>query len=416
MPDRPDPDAIVIGGGPAGAAAATALAMAGRRVLLLEKERFPRYSIGESMMPYCYFPLERIGFIETMKASRFVKKYSVQFVSRDGRASQPFYFSDFLDHEASTTWQVLRSEFDQMLLDHARARGVEVREATEVRELLRDGGGGGRVVGVRAAAGAWHAPITIDASGRRALASVGHRWRRMEPGLKKVALWTYYRGAARDAGRDEGATTVAYVEGKNWFWYIPLHDDVVSVGVVGDDSYLYRDTRDPEAVFDRQVARNAWIRDHLAPGRRIGEFRTCADFSYRSFHCASDGLVLAGDAFAFLDPIFSSGLFLALHSGVLAGDAAAAALAAGDTSAARFEEYGRRVCRATEAIRQLVYAFYDPEFSFRACIDRHPDTKAEITHCLVGNLERDFSRLFTAVADLARLPAPLAYGLPSPGR
>src|SRR5688572_1806056 len=133
-------DAIVIGGGPAGSTTAAILAQKGRSVLLLEKEKFPRYHIGESLIPYTYFPLERLGLIDRMKTSHFPKKYSVQFVSTDGRASHPFYFFQHLKHEAANTWQVLRSEFDQILLDNARAQGAEVREEITVRDTIQENG------------------------------------------------------------------------------------------------------------------------------------------------------------------------------------------------------------------------------------------------------------------------------------
>ena len=229
-------DAIVIGGGPSGSTTAAVLASKGRRVVLLEKERFPRYHIGESLLPYAYFPLQRIGLIDRMKTSHFPKKYSVQFVSRNGRASQPFYFFRHLKHEAAGTWQVLRSEFDQMLLDNARAKGVEVREGTMVRQLIQ---GNGAVIGVRAVSKdgdtlEFHAPITVDASGRDAFAVTRHGWKVRDPYLNKIAVWTYYQGAVRDPGVDEGATTIAYLPQKGWFWYIPLPENIVSVGAVAE--------------------------------------------------------------------------------------------------------------------------------------------------------------------------------------
>ena len=141
-------DAVVIGGGPAGSTAAAVLAMKGRRVAVLEKQRFPRYSVGESLLPYCYFPLERIGMIDKLRGSAFIKKYSVQFVSTKGKVSQPFYFFQHLDHPASQTWQVVRADFDQMMLDNAREKGAEVFEGVAARALLRDAEG--RVCGVRA--------------------------------------------------------------------------------------------------------------------------------------------------------------------------------------------------------------------------------------------------------------------------
>ena len=292
-------DAIVVGGGPAGATAAAVLAEKGRRVIVLEREKFPRYHIGESLMPYCYFPLERLGLAEKMKESHFPKKYSVQFVNTMGKLSQPFYFFQHFDHAASTTWQVVRSEFDQMILDKARSNGAEIREETNVRELIWDNGA---VVGVRTDKGEFHAPITIDATGRDALAVTRNGWKVRDPYLNKIAIWTYYKGAARDAGLDEGATTVAYLPERGWFWYIPLPDNIISVGIVAEKEYLYRDTRDLAEIFAREIEANPWIKEHLAPGEQFGKYWVTGEYSYRSQHCAADGLILAGDAFAFLDP------------------------------------------------------------------------------------------------------------------
>jgi len=407
-------DAIVIGGGPAGSTAAAVLAMKGRRVVLLEKEKFPRYHIGESLLPYGYFTLERLGVLERMKASAFTRKYSVQFVGTHGRASLPFYFFQHLKHEAASTWQVLRSEFDQMLLDNARERGAEVREETTVRDLIRENGAvaGVKSVGKTGETLEIHAPITIDASGRDAFAVTRNEWKVRDPYLNKIAVWTYYKGALRDAGVDEGATTVAYVPEKGWFWYIPLHDDIVSAGVVAEKDYLYSGTRDLPVIFHREVEKNAWIKQHLAVGRQYGPYRVTGEYSYRSRHCAANGLILAGDAFAFLDPVFSSGVFIALRSGEMAGDAAGAALADGDFSAARFASYGAELCKGIEAMRRLVYAFYDHAFSFRVFLKHHPDLHGDMTDCLIGNLFRDFDPLFAAVSEFAKVPEPLAHGKP----
>jgi flavin-dependent dehydrogenase len=403
-------DAVIVGGGPAGSSAAAVLAEKGRRVLVVEREKFPRYHVGESLMPYCYFPLERLGLIEKMKASHFPKKYSVQFVNTDGRLSQPFYFFQQLQHEASTTWQVLRSEFDQMLLDNARAKGAEVLEETTVRDAIREDGvvRGVRATGRGGEALEFRARVVIDASGRDALAITRNGWKQRDPYLDKIAIWTYYKGALRDPGLDEGATTVAYVPEKGWFWYIPLPDDVVGVGVVAEKHYLYSDSRDPAAIFRREIRRNPWIERHLAPGEPFGPFRVTGEYSYRSRECAEDGLVLVGDAFAFLDPVFSSGVFLALRSGELAADAVDAALAAGDVSPARFAAYGEEVRRGLEAMRRLVYAFYDHEFSFRTFLKAYPQMKGDLTDCLIGNLFRDFDPMWEALANFAKLPAPVA--------
>ena len=407
-------DAIVIGAGPSGSTAAAVLASKGRRVLAIEREKFPRYHVGESLIPYTYFPLERIGMIERMKKSHFPSKYSVQFVGRSGNLSQPFYFFEHLKHEAACTWQVLRSEFDQMLMDNAREKGAEVLEETKVTETIDEDG---TVSGVRAKTKdrgtlEFRAPITIDASGRDSLSMLRNNWRVRDDQLKKISIWTYYKGALRDPGRDEGATTIASIPERGWFWYIPLPDDMVSVGVVAESDYLYRDTRDLEEIFLREVTNNRWIEKHLAIGRRTEPLRVTGEFSYRSRYTAADGLVLTGDAFGFLDPVFSSGLFFALRGGELVADAVDAALTAGDYSAGRFNDYANEMCSGMEAMRRLVYAFYDHGFSFADLMKEHPDLSPDLTDCLIGNLSRDFEPLFKAVSKFAAVPDPLSHGRP----
>ena len=407
-------DAIVIGGGPAGSTAAAVLAQKGRKVVLLEKEKFPRYHIGESLIPYTYYPLKRIGMLDQMKKSHFTKKYSVQFVSISGRQSQPFYFSEQLHHEAADTWQVLRSEFDQMLLNNARAKGAEVMEQTLVRETIEKNGpvAGVTAVNNNGVSCELRAPITIDATGRDAFTLGRRGWKVRDPRLNKIAVWTYYKGALRDPGIDEGATTVAYVPEKGWFWYIPLPNDIISVGIVAEKDYLYRDSRDLKTIFHREAAVNKWIEQHLSVGQQVGEYRVTGEYSYRSRYCAGDGLLLIGDAFAFLDPVFSSGVFLALRSAEMGADAADAAITAGDCSAARFRDYGEQLRNGIESMRRLVYTFYDHEFRFRTFLTRYPDLKGEMTDCLMGNLWLDFEPLFRAVAEFASVPAPLAHGAP----
>ena len=408
-------DTIIIGGGPAGSTAAAVLAQHGHRALVLEREKFPRYHIGESLLPFTFPALERIGMLEGMRQSAFVKKYSVQFVSRSGKASQPFYFSTRYPEEIAQTWQVLRSEFDLMLLNNAREKGAQVQEETTVKELIKENG---RVVGVRAqpkdgAPVEYRAPITLDCSGREAFSAVRHNWRMGDPNLHKVAVWTYYAGAKRDEGIDGGATTVAYVPEKGWFWYIPQHNDMVSVGVVAEGSYLTRDgAKNPKQIFEREVEQNLWIQDHLACGRQIGQHFITGEYTFHSRHCGMDGLLLAGDAFCFLDPVFSSGVMLALKSGVLAGDAIHESIGAGDFSAARFSEYARYLRTGIENMRKLVYAFYDRNFSFRELTSKYPDSAGEVTDCLSGDVNKDFSKLFAAISEFADLPDALPYGQP----
>ena len=406
-------DAIVIGGGPAGSTVGALLAEKGREVVILEKSKFPRYHVGESLMPYCYFTFERLGIVDQLNERAYTQKHSVQFVTSDGKISAPFYFFQHLDHPAATTWQVKRSEFDELMLDNARAKGAEVREETQVVDFLYEDG---RVVGVVAenAAGERYelnAEITIDASGRDGIFQSKKKWRRRDPKLNKIAIWTLYKGAKRDPGLDEGATTVAYLEDRGWFWNIPMRDDIVSSGVVAERDYLYKDTRNPKEIFEREIENNVWIKEHLSCGEQFGEYWVTGEYSYRSEHCADDGIVLVGDAFAFLDPVFSSGVFLALKSGEMAADAIDAALESGDVSAGQFRDYGERLCQAIETMRSLVYAFYDNDFSFGKLIKKHGDLQGTLTDCLIGDLvDKDYEPLMKAIGGITELPEPLSHG------
>ncbi len=409
-------DTLIIGGGPAGASAAAILAEHGRRVLVLEREKFPRYHVGESMIPFTYGPMERLGLIPLMKKSAFQKKYSVVFISPNGRASQPFYFFNRYDKDTvAQTWQVLRSEFDEMLLNHARSRGAEVIEEITVKELLHEGE---KVVGVRAQTKSgevveYRAPMTLDCTGKEAFTSVRNGWRMKDPYLNKIAVWTYYQGSKREPGLDEGQTAVAYVPEKGWFWHIPQHNDMVSVGVVAEGKYLTRDgVRELEQIFQREVGQNAWIKDHLSVGNQVGSYYVTSEYSYHSRHCGCEGLLLVGDAYAFLDPVFSSGLMLALKSGVMAGDEVHRALSENDFSPQRFSAYANYMRQGVENMRKLVYAFYEPDFSFKQVIDKYPEAAGEITDCLSGDVNKDFEPLWKKIREFVPLPDDLPVGGP----
>lgn len=412
-------DALIIGAGPAGATTAAVLGEHGYDVRVLERERFPRYRVGESLIPYCWFSLDRLGLVSRLDACAFtVRKHSVQFVGLDGKVSTPFYFQQHTNHDCARTWQVVRTDFDRMMIENALEKGAKVELGVAAKELVRDARQA--VIGARARRDDGtdievRARMTVDASGRDTFAQQRNGWRVPDARLRKVAIWTYYEGAKRDPGIDAGATTIAYLPDKGWFWYIPLPQDTVSVGVVGERDYLYRELdggRDPDAIFAREVEVQPWIRAHLDGGRQVADCRVTGDYSYRSRHCAEDGLVLVGDAFAFLDPVFSSGVFLALDGGVAAGDAIDAALRDGDVGAARFDAYGRRVMDGIEAMRALVHAFYDTTFNFGDFIRAHPDLRGQLTDCLIGNVYDGLDPLLAALRDFADVPGRLEHGAP----
>lgn len=407
-------DVIIIGAGPAGSTTAALLSEKGRRVLVLEKEKFPRYHVGESMMPFCWHTLDKLGLAEKMDEIGFQQKHSVQFVTPDGTVSKPFYFFEHDEHASAVTWQVERQVFDQMIVDKAKENSSEIREEHKVSDVLRDENGS--VIGVTAvdSKGERHdlfASLVVDASGRDCLVASKNKWRNRDPELNKIAIWTYYEGAMRDPGLDAGSTTVAYVPEKGWFWYIPMRDNKVSVGIVGERDYLYRDSRDPAEIMAREAEENEWMKEHLAPGKQVGEYWVTGEYSYRSNYCAEDNVLLVGDAFAFLDPVFSSGVFLALKSGELAAEAIDEALSSGDTSATQFESYGENLCIAIERMRKVVYAFYHEDFSFGKLVKRHPHLRPALTDLLVGNIFIDqFDDLFEGMSEICELPEELPYG------
>lgn len=382
-------DCVVMGGGPAGSTTAALVAEAGFKTLLLEREKMPRFHIGESLMPETYWTLERLGVLAQMKASPFTKKHSVQFVTNAGKESQPFYFHERDPRDCSQTWQVLRSEFDQMLWDNAAAKGAECRDEMRVLDVVMSGDRATAVdcMGADGAPSHFEAPVIVDATGQQSLMASKLGIREPNPRLRKAAVWGYYENARRDSGIDEGATLVLHTKTKDcWFWYIPLHGNVVSVGVVGDVNYLLKGRGKPESVFVEELANCPSALSRVADAKLVSEIRVLREFSYNATRPAGDGWVLVGDAYAFLDPIYSSGVFLALKSGEMAADAIVEGLRSGDTSAARLGKWADEFGLGLKWISKLVYAFYTREFSFGKFMMQHPEHKGGITDLLVGKV------------------------------
>ena len=382
-------DVVVIGGGPAGSTVSTLLAQRGLKVGLFEREKFPRFHIGESLIPETYWVLRRLNMLPKMQASHFVKKYSVQFVNALGRESAPFYFWDNKPHECSQTWQVVRSEFDQMMLDNAREHGVDAHEGVHVLEVVFDGE---RAAGVRVrkADGSRReiaAKVVVDASGQAALLQNRFKLRVWDPVLNKGAIWTYWKGAYRDTGRDEGATMVLQTEDRHgWFWYIPQHDDTVSIGVVAPFDHLFKNRAGThEQTYEEEVAACPALKRRIGSATRATGYFVTRDYSYRSREVAGDGWVLVGDAFGFLDPLYSSGVLLALKSGELAADTIAGGLERGDTSAAQLGQWGDGFNQGVDRMRRLVCEYYDG-FSFGNFVRRYPELRGTITDLLIGDL------------------------------
>jgi len=404
-------DVIVIGGGPAGATCATILADYGRDVLLLEKDAYPRHHIGESLMPQTFLTFERLGVLDKLRESDCPIKESVQFVSSSGKDSLPYFFTDRDPRQWSRTWQVRRDRFDAMMLDNARQHGVRVRQNIGVRRVIFDGeraagvvarldGDPGKDVELRAA-------VVVDATGLNSLLARQLGLVRGDPQLQNAAFYSYFKGAQRDEGRNGGATLIVDTPGREgWFWFIPLADGVTSVGVVAPPGYLCSGRGgDPEQVLAEEIERCPGARRRLEHAERVDKVRVCRDFSYRASRIAGDGWLLVGDAFGFLDPVYSSGLMLALRSGEWAADAIHSAFEADDLSGERLGRFGPKLARGMHLLRQLVYAFYDKEFSFGAFMRAHPEYKDHLVRLLIGDVFNDeVAEIFEVMRTWTTLP------------
>jgi flavin-dependent dehydrogenase len=400
-----NPDVIVIGGGPAGSTVSTLIAQKGHRVLLFERERFPRFHIGESLIPETYWVLERLGMLEKLKKSHFIKKYSVQFVNANGKLSAPFYFWDNKPHECSQTWQVVRSEFDQMMLNNAREQGVEAHEGVRVLDVLFEGerAVGVKVQGPDGTPQEVQARVVVDASGQSGLLQNKFKLRTWDPVLNKGAIWTYWQGAYRDTGKDEGATLVLQTANRQgWFWYIPLHDDRISVGVVGPFDYLFKGRGSHEQTYREEVERCPAVQERVTKAKRVTGYFATKDYSYRATQVAGDGWVLVGDAFGFLDPLYSSGVLLALRSGEMAAEAIGEGFQRNDLSATQLGKWGPVFNQGVDRMRRLVCEYYNG-FSFGQFIRAHPDLKGTVTDLLIGDL-------FTDRVDRVWQPMEALYG------
>tara|TARA_R110002111_G_scaffold247140_2_gene310026 strand:- start:21128 stop:22420 length:1293 start_codon:yes stop_codon:yes gene_type:complete len=397
-------DVIVIGAGPAGSTVGALLAEQGRKVLVVDRATFPRFHVGESLVPETYWSLKRLGLIDQLKQTAFPKKFSVQFVTDEGIETMPFYFNEYKDHESSQTWQVLRAEFDQMLVNNARTKGAVVHTGTQVLDLLTEGE---QVTGVKLKFHSQEtqdirAKLVVDSSGQTGFIASRFKLKMADPVLKKGTVWAHFKNAQRDPGIDEGATLILQTEGKrSWFWYIPLPDNVVSVGCTGDMEYMFSKGRgNSEEIFYQEVERCVGIQRRLTEAQPVTEFMTTKDFSYHTKQPVGPGWMLAGDALGFIDPVYSSGVLLAMKSGELVADAINDAFESQDFSASRLSQWYPDYRNGVENFRKLVYAFYTPGFSFGTFLREYPQFKTNLVDILIGDVFKpEVAEMFTVMQE-----------------
>ncbi len=382
-------DCIVMGAGPAGSTVAALVAEAGYKTLLVEREKFPRFHIGESLMPDTYWTLKRLGVLDQMKNSSFTKKYSVQFVSSSGRESAPFFFNQHDPHECSQTWQVERSKFDQMLFDNAARKGAECRDATRVLDVLfeNEQASGVRLRTADGQTETHSARVVVDATGQSAILSNAMGLRHVAQDLKKAAIWTYYRNARRDEGDNGGATIVLRTQSrKAWFWYIPLSDNITSIGVVADNDYLLKGRGTPEEVYRQEVADCPVLVDWLSEAEQVETIRIAKEYTYSNERSAGAGWVAVGDAWGFIDPLYSSGVMFALKSGEWAADAIIEGLGKDDLSAEQLGKWVPDLAWGSQWVRKLVQAYYKDWFSFGQFLRQYPQHQGNVTDILIGRV------------------------------
>ena len=401
-------DVIVIGGGPAGSSTGALTAEHGHSTLILERSELPRFHVGESLIPETYWTLKRLGLVERLRESAYPRKYSVQFFSEGLKPSAPFYFDEYKDCESSQTWQVWRDSFDQMLLDRATELGANVHAKAQVIDAKFDGD---RATGVRVKVAGSNGEriekdiacrVLVDATGQSAFLASRLSLKKTDPALKKGTVWSYFENARRDSGKDEGATLIMQTAGKrSWFWFIPLPDNVTSIGCTADMDVLFSGGATGEEVFNRELERCPALVDRLADATRVRDYMTTQDYTYHSRQGAGPGWTLVGDAYGFIDPVYSSGIFLALKSGEFAADAIHEAFEKNDFSANQLGSWLDEHSRGVDVFRKLVYAFYNPNFSFGRFLKMHPEFRSHVTDILIGDVFKpDFTACFETMGDV----------------
>jgi halogenation protein CepH len=356
-------DVVIAGGGPAGTATGITLAQRGYRVALFERERFPRFHVGESLLPGLWELWASLGVTTSLESMGFPVKQGVNFALPNVPHDLAFRTDEFPEYfPRPYTFHVDRARFDQVLLDHTRHVGVEVFEGWSVEEVQFDGT---RAAGftVRDVDGASHevqASAVVDATGRNCLMARRLAWRKPDPALNKLSYFTHYRGAHRPLNEHGNVMTDIHCIPGGWIWYIPLAADVVSVGAVLDAEHVrVSGIKGVEQRFAKAIASSDRIAGWVEGSEQIEPVHAISNISYLNDSFVGDGFVLVGDASCFVDPIFSAGVTLAMRAGIFAAEALDDGLKRGDVSADALRVYEQRIRRPMERIFALIYSWYD---------------------------------------------------------
>jgi flavin-dependent dehydrogenase len=348
-PAQTDCDVLVVGGGPAGSTIAALLAQRGERVVLVEKEKHPRFHIGESLLPLNLPLIDKLGLGEEVRRIGMVK-YGAEFVSPYHHKAVDFEFANAWDKNFPYAYQVRRSEFDHILLKNAAAKGATVVEECRVTEVdLNPADGGVDATGEDASGRrhAWHAKFMVDATGRDTLLASRLGIKRRERKHASAAMFGHFTGAKRLPGKLEGNITVFWFD-NGWFWFIPLADGTTSVGAVGPPEYFKTRKGDLTSFFMDTIASCREINDRLKDATLITPVTATGNYSYKCAHMSGDNYLMIGDAFAFIDPLFSTGVYLAMNSAFLGVDVVATCLYQPDRARAARKAFDAEIRRGLD--------------------------------------------------------------------
>lgn len=359
-----DFDFAVAGGGPAGSSAAIALAQKGHSVVLFERDVFPRFHIGESLLSTANEAFAALGVTERMAAAGFPQKWGARLFTYDGQSGRGVDFSTVTEVMRPQTYQVPRAEFDRILLERARELGVDVREGHRVTgcDFTTDAVTV-HFTGPDEAPARARVKALVDASGRHGLIARKFDLRRNEPRLDNIAIFAHYSGVPPLPGDRPWDIRIVACAHSGWFWLIPISSELMSVGVVLPKTlFLQMPEETNEERLERAIAGTPVVAELMKNARREWPIRVEKDFSYSASKYAGDRWILAGDAGSFLDPVFSTGVSIAMESGIEAAEELHRAAIANRFAASGFTAFSKRQRRRYEAFRRFVTGFYSPEF------------------------------------------------------
>ncbi|HEY3901952.1 MAG TPA: NAD(P)/FAD-dependent oxidoreductase [Chthoniobacter sp.] len=383
-------DVAIIGGGPAGSTAACLLAKAGRRVVVLERDKFPRFHIGESLLPYSMPVFDRLGIREELDRTA-QPKHGAELITACGSSHVIFHFRDGFRLAHHRSYQVERADFDKLLLDNAAKFGAEVREETAVERVEFDDDGATVHLAAKESSPI-RARYVIDASGRNTLIGQQRGLKKNYAHLQKFAVFAHYENVHRPPGED-GCTLTRMVRAKDrWFWVIPLSDTKTSIGMVTDTANFRKWRLSPEEALESSFREQPHFSEILANAKRVTPVHSTGDYSYRSTSLVGPRWMLTGDAAGFIDPVFSTGVFLAMASGEQAADAIHVALDDPSKAPKLFAAYAKRLNRIMDLYLRFVNSWYQDEFIEIISQPGGPfELAAAVNAVLAGNINGGFS-------------------------